>query len=63
MYISESLMNAYLTAAALHVMIAQFSFIFGIVIDFHSGPLALFYVSKSYSKLLVMLGRGSKSQL
>ncbi|KAM6458373.1 testis anion transporter 1 [Liasis olivaceus] len=42
-YVSESLMNAYLTAAALHVIISQFSFIFGIVIDFHSGPLAFFY--------------------
>ncbi|XP_061486446.1 testis anion transporter 1 isoform X5 [Rhineura floridana] len=42
-YLSESLMNAYLTAAALHVIISQFSFIFGIVIDFHSGPLAFFY--------------------
>ncbi|ETE73338.1 Testis anion transporter 1, partial [Ophiophagus hannah] len=29
-YVSESLMNAYLTAAALHVIISQFSFIFGI---------------------------------
>ncbi|XP_062992010.1 LOW QUALITY PROTEIN: testis anion transporter 1 [Elgaria multicarinata webbii] len=42
-YVSESLMNAYLTAAALHVIISQLSFIFGIVIDFHSGPLAFFY--------------------
>uniref|UniRef100_A0A8D0KFV2 Solute carrier family 26 member 8 n=1 Tax=Salvator merianae TaxID=96440 RepID=A0A8D0KFV2_SALMN len=42
-YLSESLMNAYLTAAALHVIISQFTFIFGIVIDFHSGPLAFFY--------------------
>uniref|UniRef100_A0A670I887 Solute carrier family 26 member 8 n=1 Tax=Podarcis muralis TaxID=64176 RepID=A0A670I887_PODMU len=42
-YLSESLINAYLTAAALHVIISQFSFIFGIVIDFHSGPLAFFY--------------------
>ncbi|XP_062834372.1 testis anion transporter 1 isoform X3 [Anolis carolinensis] len=42
-YVSESLMNAYLTAAALHVIMSQFSFIFGIVIDFHSGPLAFFY--------------------
>ncbi|KAF7244513.1 Testis anion transporter 1, partial [Varanus komodoensis] len=36
-------MNAYLTAAALHVVISQLSVIFGIVIDFHSGPLAFFY--------------------
>ncbi|KAH0618616.1 hypothetical protein JD844_017991 [Phrynosoma platyrhinos] len=43
MYVSESLMNAYLTAAAMHVIISQLSFIFGIVIDFHSGPLAFFY--------------------
>ncbi|XP_067323202.1 testis anion transporter 1 [Anolis sagrei] len=42
-YVSESLMNAYLTAAALHVIMSQFSFIFGIAIDFHSGPLAFFY--------------------
>ncbi|XP_077189836.1 testis anion transporter 1 isoform X2 [Paroedura picta] len=42
-YLSETLMNAYLTAAALHVIVSQFSFIFGIVIDFHSGPLAIFY--------------------
>ncbi|KAJ6662527.1 hypothetical protein lerEdw1_011663 [Lerista edwardsae] len=42
-YLSETLMNAYLTAAALHVIISQFSFIFGIVIDFRSGPLAFFY--------------------
>ncbi|XP_029138959.1 testis anion transporter 1 [Protobothrops mucrosquamatus] len=42
-YVSESLMNAYLTAAALHVIISQFSFIFGIVIDFHAGPLSFFY--------------------
>ncbi|XP_044286272.1 testis anion transporter 1 [Varanus komodoensis] len=42
-YVSESLMNAYLTAAALHVVISQLSVIFGIVIDFHSGPLAFFY--------------------
>ncbi|XP_042321829.1 testis anion transporter 1 [Sceloporus undulatus] len=43
MYVSESLMNAYLTAAALHVIVSQLSFIFGIVIDFHSGPLGFFY--------------------
>ncbi|XP_048353818.1 testis anion transporter 1 [Sphaerodactylus townsendi] len=42
-YLSETLINAYLTAAALHVIVSQFSFIFGIVIDFHSGPLAIFY--------------------
>ncbi|KAK9404248.1 SLC26A8: Testis anion transporter 1 [Crotalus adamanteus] len=42
-YVSESLMNAYLTAAAFHVIISQFSFIFGIVIDFHAGPLSFFY--------------------
>nr|XP_056700754.1 testis anion transporter 1 [Euleptes europaea] len=42
-YLSESLMNAYLTGAALHVIVSQFSFIFGIAIDFHSGPLAIFY--------------------
>ncbi|XP_060099033.1 testis anion transporter 1 [Heteronotia binoei] len=47
-YLSETLMNAYLTAAALHVIVSQFSFIFGIVIDFHSGPLAIFYNMVNY---------------
>uniref|UniRef100_A0A8C6Z161 Solute carrier family 26 member 8 n=1 Tax=Nothoprocta perdicaria TaxID=30464 RepID=A0A8C6Z161_NOTPE len=42
-YLPKTLIDAYLTAAALHVIVSQFSFIFGIVIDFHKGPLDIFY--------------------
>nr|XP_032660771.1 testis anion transporter 1 isoform X3 [Chelonoidis abingdonii] len=42
-YLPKTLIDAYLTAAALHVIVSQFSFIFGIVIKFHMGPLAIFY--------------------
>ncbi|XP_043389337.1 testis anion transporter 1 isoform X3 [Chelonia mydas] len=42
-YLPKTLIDSYLTAAALHVIVSQFSFIFGIVINFHMGPLAIFY--------------------
>uniref|UniRef100_A0A8C3S0F9 SLC26A/SulP transporter domain-containing protein n=1 Tax=Chelydra serpentina TaxID=8475 RepID=A0A8C3S0F9_CHESE len=42
-YLPKTLIDAYLTAAALHVIVSQFSFIFGIAINFHMGPLAIFY--------------------
>ncbi|NWI10642.1 S26A8 protein, partial [Crypturellus soui] len=42
-YLPKTLIDAYLTAAALHVIVSQFTFVLGIVIDFHRGPLAIFY--------------------
>ncbi|XP_025912363.1 testis anion transporter 1 isoform X1 [Apteryx rowi] len=42
-YLPKTLVDAYLTAAALHVIVSQFTFIFGIMIDFHKGPLDIFY--------------------
>ncbi|XP_068774490.1 testis anion transporter 1 isoform X3 [Struthio camelus] len=42
-YLPKTLIDAYLTAAALHVIVSQFTFIFGIIIDFHKGPLDIFY--------------------
>ncbi|XP_064354248.1 testis anion transporter 1 isoform X3 [Dromaius novaehollandiae] len=42
-YLPKTLIDAYLTAAALHVIVSQFTFIFGIMIDFHKGPLDIFY--------------------
>ncbi|XP_068774492.1 testis anion transporter 1 isoform X5 [Struthio camelus] len=43
-YLPKTLIDAYLTAAALHVIVSQFTFIFGIIIDFHKGPLDIFYI-------------------
>ncbi|XP_009890035.1 PREDICTED: testis anion transporter 1 [Charadrius vociferus] len=42
-YVPKTLIDAYLTAAALHVIVSQFTFIFDIMFDFHKGPLGIFY--------------------
>ncbi|NXL67517.1 S26A8 protein, partial [Chordeiles acutipennis] len=42
-YVPKTLIDAYLTAAALHVIVSQFAFIFDIILDFHKGPLDIFY--------------------
>ncbi|XP_030077589.1 testis anion transporter 1 [Microcaecilia unicolor] len=47
-YLSETLMSAYLTAAAIFIMVSQFTMIFGIPLSFHTGPFALFKSIRSY---------------
>ncbi|KFQ75319.1 Testis anion transporter 1, partial [Phaethon lepturus] len=42
-YVPKTLIDAYLTAAALHVIVSQFTFIFDVMLDFHKGPLGIFY--------------------
>ncbi|NWY62694.1 S26A8 protein, partial [Chionis minor] len=42
-YVPKTLIDAYLAAAALHVIVAQFTFIFDIILDFRKGPLGIFY--------------------
>ncbi|KFV60698.1 Testis anion transporter 1, partial [Gavia stellata] len=42
-YVPKTLIDAYLTAAALHVIVSQFTFIFDVMLDFHKGPLDIFY--------------------
>nr|XP_034817831.2 testis anion transporter 1 isoform X7 [Pan paniscus]XP_054969508.1 testis anion transporter 1 isoform X7 [Pan paniscus] len=42
-YLPESAMSAYLAAVALHIMLSQLTFIFGIMISFHAGPISFFY--------------------
>ncbi|XP_040391668.1 testis anion transporter 1 isoform X3 [Cygnus olor] len=41
-YLPKTLVDAYLTAAALHVIVSQFIFIFGVMLDFHKGPQDIF---------------------
>ncbi|XP_049746510.1 testis anion transporter 1 isoform X4 [Elephas maximus indicus] len=43
-YLPESVINAYLAATALHIMLSQLTCILGIVISFHAGPVAFFYI-------------------
>ncbi|NWH45988.1 S26A8 protein, partial [Fregata magnificens] len=42
-YVPKTLIDAYLTAAALHVIVSQFTFISDVMLDFHKGPLEIFY--------------------
>ncbi|NXN23407.1 S26A8 protein, partial [Nycticryphes semicollaris] len=41
-YVPKTLMDAYLAAAAVHVIVSQFTFIFDIVLDLHKGPMGIF---------------------
>uniref|UniRef100_A0A4X2LJ66 Solute carrier family 26 member 8 n=1 Tax=Vombatus ursinus TaxID=29139 RepID=A0A4X2LJ66_VOMUR len=47
-YLPDTLINAYLAATALHVMMSQMCFIFGIMIRFHCGVIAFFYNLVNY---------------
>ncbi|NXT19446.1 S26A8 protein, partial [Syrrhaptes paradoxus] len=42
-YVPKTLVDAYLAAAALHVIVSQLTFIFDIMIVFHQGPMSIFY--------------------
>ncbi|XP_009578293.1 PREDICTED: testis anion transporter 1, partial [Fulmarus glacialis] len=42
-YVPRTLIDAYLTAAALHVIVSQFTCIFDIMLGFYKGPLDIFY--------------------
>lgn len=45
MYLSEPLVRAYTTAAAVHAVVAQLKYMFGVSPTRFSGPLSLVYVS------------------
>ncbi|PIO22444.1 hypothetical protein AB205_0207760, partial [Aquarana catesbeiana] len=42
-YLSDSLISGFTTAAAIHVLISQLKFVLGLTVEPFSGPLALFY--------------------
>lgn len=45
-YLPKALIDAYLSAAALLVIVSQFTFIFDVVLDFHRSSRDIFCVSK-----------------
>uniref|UniRef100_H0WLI6 Solute carrier family 26 member 8 n=2 Tax=Otolemur garnettii TaxID=30611 RepID=H0WLI6_OTOGA len=47
-YLPEAAISAYLAATALHVILSQLTFVFGVMISFHSGPIAFFYNIMNY---------------
>ena len=53
-YLSEPLVRGYTTGAAIHVMVSQFKYLFGINPKRYSGPISLIYVS-TYMYILVPL--------
>ncbi|XP_052600379.1 testis anion transporter 1 isoform X3 [Peromyscus californicus insignis] len=42
-YLPEAAISAYLAAVALHIILAQMTCVFGIMISFHAGPVSFFY--------------------
>ncbi|XP_006983167.2 testis anion transporter 1 isoform X4 [Peromyscus maniculatus bairdii] len=42
-YLPDAAISAYLAAVALHIILAQMTCIFGIMISFHAGPVSFFY--------------------
>lgn len=44
-YLPDAAISAYLAAVALHIIVAQMTCIFGIMVSFHAGPISFIYVS------------------
>ncbi|XP_075062064.1 chloride anion exchanger-like [Mixophyes fleayi] len=51
-YLSDSLISGFTTAAAIHVLVSQLKFLFGLTIDAYSGPLSLFYTLRDIFKII-----------
>ncbi|XP_037002151.2 testis anion transporter 1 [Artibeus jamaicensis] len=47
-YLPEAAISAYLAATAIHIIQSQLTCIFGIMIQFHSGPISFFYNLVNY---------------
>lgn len=45
MYLSDTLVSGFTTAAAVHILVSQLKFVFGLQVPGISGPFALIYVS------------------
>lgn len=44
-YLPDAAISAYLAAVAMHIIVAQMTCIFGIMVSFHAGPISFIYVS------------------
>lgn len=63
-YLSESLISGFTTAAAIHVVVSQLKFMFQLTVPAHTDPFSLFKVSiffcfkdKEYMKFTIMFPR------
>ncbi len=49
MYLSETLVSGFTTAAAVHILVSQLRFVLGLDFPGINGPLAIVYVSSRFS--------------
>ncbi|KAL0962856.1 hypothetical protein UPYG_G00346390 [Umbra pygmaea] len=47
MYLSDTLVSGFTTAAAIHILVSQLKFVFGLMVPGLSGPLSLIYTLKN----------------
>lgn len=45
MYLSDTLVSGFTTAAAVHILVSQLKFVLGLTVPGLSGPLSIIYVS------------------
>lgn len=55
MYLSDTLVSGFTTAAAIHILVSQLKFVLGLQVPGISGPLAIIYVSPDTFKRSVFV--------
>ena len=50
MYLSDTLVSGFTTAAAIHILVSQLKFVLGLQVAGLSGPLSIIYVSRGKLK-------------
>lgn len=50
-YLSDTLVSGFTTAAAVHILVSQLKFVLGLQVPGFSGPLSIFYVGSEFSSV------------
>lgn len=53
MYLSDTLVSGFTTAAAIHILVSQLKFVLGLQVPGISGPLAIIYVINTFKICIV----------
>lgn len=54
MYLSDTLVSGFTTAAAIHILVSQLKFVLGLQVPGISGPLAIIYVITDTFKMFLV---------
>lgn len=54
MYLSDTLVSGFTTAAAIHILVSQLKFVLGLQVPGISGPLAIIYVITDPFKIFLV---------